>query len=94
MKTSDKVEEGGAVSAWTEGEALENPCVDKPEVPQWQEELGADDERCLGRTGQSTHKTQNCRKSQSQVFVFTRLQFFSIQFTSIFEVFSAVKHDL
>lgn len=70
LKISDQVGEGDAVSAWTEGEALENPPVEEPEVPQWQEKLWADHEPCLGRTGQSTHNTQNCRKSQSQVLVF------------------------
>lgn len=39
LKISDQVEEGDAVSAWTEGEALENPPVEELEVPQWQEEL-------------------------------------------------------
>lgn len=39
LKISDQVGEGDAVSAWTEGEALENPPVEEPEVPQWQEKL-------------------------------------------------------
>lgn len=63
---SDQVEEGDAVSVWTEGEALENPPMEEPEVPLRQEELWADRDPCLG-------KTQNCRKSQSQVLVFTCL---------------------
>lgn len=39
LKISDQVEEGDAVSTWTEGETLENPPVEEPEMPQWQEEL-------------------------------------------------------
>lgn len=36
---SDQVEEGDAVSVWNEGEALENPPMEEPEVPLQQEEL-------------------------------------------------------
>lgn len=39
LQISDQVEEGDAVAVWTEGEALENPPMEEPEVPQWQEEL-------------------------------------------------------
>lgn len=51
LKLSDQVEERDAVSARTEGEALEDPPGGEPEAPQLQEELWTELAPRLGRTG-------------------------------------------